>query len=79
MIIMKGFTDNVGDEHQNLDLGKMRAVAVAEMFEKLSGVTKKKIITAPSKGEQDVLQENKNLEKKEPKHRRVEVTIFVEG
>jgi hypothetical protein len=78
MIIMKGFTDNVGDEHQNLELGKRRAIAVAEAFEKISGVSWRKIITAPSKGEQDNPQENKKLEKKEPKHRRVEVTIYIE-
>jgi hypothetical protein len=78
MIVMTGFTDNVGDEFNNFELGKKRAIAAAEMFEKISGVSWKKIITPPSKGEQDVRQEDKRLEKKEPKHRRVEVDIFVE-
>jgi hypothetical protein len=78
MIVMTGFTDNVGDEFNNFELGKKRAIAAAEMFEKLSGVSWKKIITPPSKGEQDIRQEDKRLEKKDPKHRRVEVTMFVE-
>lgn len=78
-IVMTGYTDNVGEEHMNLQLGRKRAIAVAKEFEDMIGVSWEKVISTPSRGEQDVLQENKNLEKKEPKHRRVEVTIFVEG
>ena len=77
-IVMKGFTDNVGEEHKNVELGKKRAVAVAEAFQTISGVPWKKIITAPGKGEQDNPQENKRLEKKEPKHRRVEFEMLIE-
>jgi outer membrane protein OmpA-like peptidoglycan-associated protein len=78
MIRMTGYTDNVGPEYKNFELGGKRARAVAEAFGKRCGVAWQKIITAPSKGEQDNLQENKKLEKNEPKFRRVEVEIFVE-
>jgi len=77
-IVMTGFTDNVGNEHMNLDLGKRRALAVAKKFETISGVSWSKFVATPSDGEQDVREENKSLEKKEPKHRRVEVVIHIQ-
>lgn len=77
-IVLTGFTDNVGSEHNNLELGKKRALAVADLFETISGVPWSKFVATPSNGEQDVREENKNLEKKEPKHRRVKVEIHIE-
>ena len=77
-IVLTGYTDNVSDEHLNFALGTKRAVAVLQTLEKISGVKWKDIAATPSKGEQDVRVEQKNLEKKEPKHRRVEITLTIE-
>jgi len=77
-VVLTGYTDNVGDEHLNFALGTKRAVAVLQTLEKISGSKWKDIAATPSKGEQDVRVEQKNLEKKEPKHRRVEIAITIE-
>ena len=77
-VVLTGYTDNVGDEHLNFTLGTKRAVAVVQTLENISGANWKDIAATPSKGEQDVRVEQKNLEKKEPKHRRVEITINIE-